>query len=264
LQLFLAAADAAADPSLKEQMIRLVADYSYIGVFLFLIACGLGFPSPEEVALIGGGYAVHQAHPAPDGWPYMALMVTVAMLGVLVGDSVLWWIGRRVGDHPQKVPFIGRHLTPNRMRRARAMFKRHGAKAVFFGRFLFGVRAVTFFVSGSLHVPLSTFLLMDGLAALLSVPISVFLAWYFGAHLEEAFKWIGTLNQTIIIGVAVVVVVALTLLWRRRKALLADDDDDDDDEPAAAGEARSAAQAAAQGEEQGLPLEQPGAAADRA
>jgi membrane protein DedA with SNARE-associated domain len=97
---------------------------------------------------------------------------------------------------------------------------------VFFGRFLFGVRAVTFFVSGSLHVPLSTFLLMDGLAALLSVPISVFLAWYFGAHLEEAFKWIGTLNQTILIGLGVVVVIGLTLLWRRRKALLLLEDDE--------------------------------------
>lgn len=247
LQLFLAAAEAAADPTWKEQAIRWVAEYSYVGVFLFLLACGLGFPSPEEVALIGGGYAVHQTHPAPDGWPYMLLMIAVAMLGVLVGDSILWWIGRRVGDHPHRVPFIGRHLTPRRMRRARAMFKRHGAKAVFFGRFLLGVRAVTFFVSGSLHVPLSTFILMDGLAALLSVPISVFLAWYFGAHLEEAFKWIGTLNQTILIAVGVAVVIALTLLWRRRKTLLAlEEDDGADDEGAPSASEQQAVPAAEQ------------------
>lgn len=226
--LLLAATDAAAEVSTKEWMIHQVADYSYIGVFLFLIACGLGFPSPEEVALIGGGYAIYQAHPAPDGWPYMLLMITVAMLGVLVGDSMLWFIGRRVGDHPEKVPIIGRHLTPKRMRRARSMFKKHGAKAVFFGRFLFGVRAVTFFVSGSLHVPLSTFLIMDGLAALLSVPISVFLAWYFGGELEQAFRWIGTLNEAIIIAVVVAVVIALAVLWKRRKALAALDEADDE------------------------------------
>lgn len=233
--LILAATDAAAELSTKEWMIHQVADYSYIGVFLFLIACGLGFPSPEEVALIGGGYAIHQAHPAPGGWPHMLLMITVAMCGVLVGDSMLWFIGRRVGDHPEKVPFIGRHLNPKRMRKARAMFKKHGAKAVFFGRFLFGVRAVTFFVSGSLHVPLSTFLIMDGLAALLSVPISVFLAWYFGGELEQAFRWIGTLNEALIVGIVVVVAIALAVLWKRRKALATlhpseegeiDDDDD--------------------------------------
>lgn len=227
---------ATAEVSTKEWLVRLVADYSYVGVFLFLIACGLGFPSPEEVALIGGGYAIHQAHPAPDGWPFLLLMITVAMLGVLVGDSMLWYIGRRVGDHPEKVPLIGRHLSPKRMKRARLMFKRHGAKAVFFGRFLFGIRAVTFFVSGSLHVPLGTFLIMDGLAALLSVPISIFLAWWFGSHLESAFKWIGTLNQAILIGVLVVIVVMLTIVWKNRKHLkfLHHDDEDGDDEAAPA------------------------------
>jgi membrane protein DedA with SNARE-associated domain len=134
--------------------------------------------------------------------------------------------------HPEKVWLIGRHLTPKRMKRARAMFKRHGAKAVFFGRFLFGVRAVTFFVSGSMRVPLTTFLIMDGLAALLSVPISIFLAWYFGAHLESAFKWIGTLNQAILVAVLVAIVVILTVLWRRRRHLpfFGDEDEDEDED----------------------------------
>lgn len=233
--LLLAASDAAAnaDESTKEWLIRFVADYSYLGVFLFLIACGLGFPAPEEIALIGGGYAVYRAHPAPDGWPWVTLMITVAMLGVLVGDSILWYIGRRVGDHPEKVPFIGRHLNPKRMKKARAMFARHGAKAVFFGRFLFGIRAVTFFVSGSLHVPLSTFLIMDGLAGLLSVPISIFLAWWFGAKLEDAVDAISKLDKAILIGVLVIAVIVLTIAWRKRKSLPLIGDGPDEDDPVA-------------------------------
>ncbi|MCO5171244.1 MAG: DedA family protein [Planctomycetes bacterium] len=237
LELLLAAGDAAAEPTTREWLTQLVTQYSYVGVFLFLLACGLGFPSPEEVALIGGGYAVHQSHPAPDGWPWMLLMIAVAMLGVLVGDTILWWIGRKVGDRPERVPLIGRHLTPDRMGKARGLFQRHGAKAVFFGRFLFGIRAVTFFVSGSLRVPLSTFLLMDGLAALVSVPISVFLAWWFGDALEEAARWLGRLHQGIFVVVAVAAVIALTLFWRRRRRLLAEGD------VAAAPEVQTAGQA---------------------
>lgn len=206
------------DASWKKDAIQLVADWSYLGVFLFLIACGLGFPSPEEVALIGGGWAVYKAHgDGPEAIPYVALMVTVAMLGVLVGDLMLYAIGWRVGDHSERLPIIGRHLTQARMARARKMFAVHGAKAVFFGRFLFGVRAVTFFVSGSMHVPIGTFILMDGLAALLSVPISIILAWYFGSKLEDAFMWIGRLDKAILIGLAVAVSVGF-LLWRRRQA----------------------------------------------
>lgn len=194
----------------------LVADYSYLGVFLFLIACGLGFPSPEEVALIGGGYAVWKAG---GGWPHVTLMVSIAMFGVLVGDCMLYGIGRRVGDHPERVPIIGRHLTPKRMDRARRLFHRHGAKAVFFGRFLFGIRAVTFFVSGSLRVPIVTFILMDGLAALLSVPISIVLAWWFGGELEQAFETVGGVHKVLlaIVSVAgVVFCVSLYRQWRQR------------------------------------------------
>lgn len=205
----------ATDLSLKERAIYLLAEWSYLGVFLFLIACGLGFPCPEEVALIGGGYAVYKAG---GGWLACLGMVGVAMSGVLVGDVMLYYLGRRVGEHPEKVPFIGRHLTPNRMAEARKLFARHGAKAVFFGRFLFGIRAVTFFVSGSMRVPLSTFVLMDGLGALLSVPISVVLAWYFGSHLELAFLWIGRVDRVLLVLVSIGLVAAGISIWRRMRA----------------------------------------------
>lgn len=202
----------------KLEWIQMIAEYRYVGVFVFLLACGLGFPMPEEVALIGGGYAVYVN--APESWPKVALMVAVAMLGVLVGDALLWYIGRRVGETPEKVPVIGRHLTPRRMRRARALFRRHGAKAVFFGRFLFGIRAVTFFVSGSLRVPLYVFLLMDGLAALLTVPISVILAWHFGGELQSAFEAIGRLDRIVLIGCGVALLVAVLVFLRHRKQAL--------------------------------------------
>ena len=216
--LYLAAGQAAESFWSKEHLIRLIADHSYVGVFVFLLACGLGFPCPEEVSLIGGGWAVYKAHGnGQEALPYVALMVTVAMTGVLVGDALLWYIGRRVGNNAERLPLIGRHLTAARMAQARLNFAKHGAKAVFFGRFLFGVRAVTFFVSGSLHVPLGTFLLMDGLAALLSVPISIILAWYFGANLEDAVEKIAKLDNYILVGVALIALVFAAVWLRRRR-----------------------------------------------
>lgn len=212
-----------AESSFKERMILWVAKWSYLGVFTFLIACGLGFPSPEEVALIGGGYAVYLNG---GGWPQVWLMITVAMAGILAGDSILWAIGRKVGDHPEKVPIIGRHLNERRMKKGRALFAKHGAKAVFFGRFLFGIRAVTFFIAGSMHVPLSVFLIMDTAAGLISVPISIILAYVFGAELEQAFVWIGNLNTVILVVVGLVFLTTGYLVWKHRKTLLADDDDD--------------------------------------
>jgi membrane protein DedA with SNARE-associated domain len=205
-QLFLLAFD-------KQDLILGIAKYSYFGVFAVLVACGLGLPIPEEVALIGGGYAVYQ-----NGWGIEGVvkMITVAMAGVLVGDLMLWRIGWKVGDHPEKVPIIGSHLHPARMEQARELFRKHGAKAVFFGRFLFGIRAVTFFVAGSMRVPLRTFVLMDGLAGLISVPISVYLAWYFGAKLESALEWVKHGNHIILAVVGLLALIVIVTLIRKR------------------------------------------------
>ena len=222
--------------SWSDDLFQLVVEWSYLGVFLLLLACGLGFPCPEEVALIGGGYAVFKQG---GGWGAVMLMVSVAMIGVLVGDVILWSIGRRLGEAPHRVPFIGRHLTPPRMRKARALFRRHGAKAVFFGRFLFGIRAVTFFVSGSLRVPLTTFVIMDGLGALLSVPISVILAWHFGAQIEEATAYVRRGNRIILVVIGVVAAVVIVRLWQRRGdlAALAEGDESGEDPPLPRGDA---------------------------
>jgi membrane protein DedA with SNARE-associated domain len=198
--------------SFHEAIVEWVTEYSYVGVFVILLACGLGFPCPEEVALVGGGYAVYQTH--PESWTYMGLMVVVGLLGVLLGDLSIYGIGRRVGHTPHRIPLIGHHLSPKRMERARRLFQKHGAKAVFVGRFLWVFRAVTFFVSGSLRVRVSTFLFYDGLAAVLSVPACVFLGWHFGAEIEEAFMWVGRLDRVLLVLVTLAVLIFAYSLWR--------------------------------------------------
>lgn len=203
-----------ADQSWKEWAITTIAEHSYVGVFTLLVICGLGFPCPEEVALIGGGYAVYQSGGGPE---QVALMCAVAMVGMLLGDTLIYFLGRTAGDRAHKLPLLGRHLSPERMVKARAMFNKHGAKAVFFGRFLFGVRAVTFLAAGSMRVPLPLFLLMDGLAGLISVPTSIFLAWYFGAHLHTALQQVTSLNQAIMIAVVALGLAIGVYLWRRSR-----------------------------------------------
>lgn len=216
-----------AEQTWKEWAITTIAHYSYVGVFLLLLACGLGFPCPEEVALIGGGYAVYQAglsDPSAGGIDDVALMCAVAMAGVLIGDTMLYFIGRYAGDRAHKIPFLGRHLSPARMEKARTMFNNHGAKAVFFGRFLFGIRAVTFLVAGSMRVRLPVFLLMDGLAGLISVPASIFAAWYFGAQLHQALSAVAQLNQAILVVVGLFGLSLGIWIWRRSRRKRAEAD----------------------------------------
>lgn len=159
---------------------------AYAIIFGVLVACGLGFPLPEDVPLVAAGYLVWDETLT---W-FGALAVTMA--GVLIGDSILFYIGRNFGmrllDPRRKKPFF----PPERVRRVKAYFRKYGNKIVFFARFVAGFRAVAFFMAGATKVPYRTFLLYDGLAALLSVPIWIGLGFglgrYFGDEISSIMR----------------------------------------------------------------------------
>jgi membrane protein DedA with SNARE-associated domain len=146
----------------------------YLAVLGTLIACGLGVPVPEDIILISGGYiASATAHPV---WP----MVATGLLGILLGDSATFWAGRRFGLSLAKTSLIGRYLTDERLSRVDGLFRRHGQKVLVAARFMPGVRAVTYFSAGAMKVPFWKFLLLDGLAALVSAPLWVVLGFRYG------------------------------------------------------------------------------------
>ncbi|NBW99671.1 DedA family protein, partial [bacterium] len=64
---------------------------AYLLIFGILVACGLGFPLPEDIPLIATGYLIW------DGTMTWVWGILVTMLGVLIGDSLLFWIGHRLG-----------------------------------------------------------------------------------------------------------------------------------------------------------------------
>lgn len=92
---------------------------------------------------------------------------------VLAGDLLLYYCGRRYGQQIITHKRLHRIIPPERVDRIRHNFQRRGHWAVFFARFLVGLRSPTFLVSGVMHVPFRQFLLLDGLGALISVPLAV-------------------------------------------------------------------------------------------
>lgn len=144
------------------------AGLSYGIIFGILVACGLGFPLPEDIPLVASGYLIW------DGTMSWGPALAMTMLGVGIGDSILFYIGRSLGMRMLEPAPNRRVLFPvKRVRRTRAYFRKYGEKIVFFARFVAGFRAVAFFMSGAMRMPYSRFILLDMLAAALSVPLWV-------------------------------------------------------------------------------------------
>jgi membrane protein DedA with SNARE-associated domain len=189
---------------------------AYATVFGILVACGLGVPLPEDVSLILGGFLAHK------GAASLSMMMLVGFLGILVGDSLIFYAGRRfgskVGRSTTPTGFLGKFITPEKRARVEGLFALHGQKIVMIARFMPGVRAVTYFSAGSAGMSYWRFLFWDGLAALLSAPFFVWLGFHFGDKLDYAIDRMKE-GQLVVFGSLAVVGLGV-FLWRKRIAAL--------------------------------------------
>ncbi len=186
-------------------------EYGYAAVFMVLIASGFGVPIPEDITLIAGGVISGLGH------ANVHMMAVVGMLGVLVGDGMMFMLGRIYGTRILKVRLVARIMTLERYIQVQEKFAKHGNWVLFVARFLPGLRTPIFMTAGiSGKISFWRWLLMDGFAALISVPAWVYLGHYGAANkdwlLEKAHQFQHALFVAIAIGA-----VVLLYFWQRKR-----------------------------------------------
>ena len=195
--------------SLFQYLTDLTGSVAYLIVFSILLACGLGFPLPEDIPLIATGYLIW------DGTMSIVSALLVCFLGVLIGDSILFYIGHRMGFAVLKRPRFQRFFPPKKVRRTKAYFRKYGDKIVFYARFVAGFRAVAFFLSGAMHMKYRKFIFFDAIAAVLSVPIWIVLGYYLGHFFGDEFgRMMHGIKEAKTIFTLVVATVAIVFLIR--------------------------------------------------
>ncbi|MFC4161566.1 DedA family protein [Chitinimonas lacunae] len=194
-------------------LLSFFTDYGYLAVFSVLLICGFGVPIPEDISLVAGGVI------AGLGYADVNLMCLVGLAGVLVGDGMMFMAGRLLGERVLSWRLVARLLTPERYCAVQDKFSRYGSRLMFVARFLPGLRSAIFLTAGvTRRVPFWRFLLLDGLAALISVPAWVYLG-YFGAYNRDwLMTWIGRGQTGILVLLGVLALVMLVTYLRRRNA----------------------------------------------
>lgn len=203
-----------------EQLLDYLSSLSPEAVYLalagILLLCGLGLPIPEDISLISAGYMAHL------GVVNVHTAFTVCFAAVLIGDTLAFFLGRFFGARVLETRFFQRLFTPRKQLRVRAYFRKYGSKVIFIGRFLPGLRFSIFFSAGMLRLRAYVFFVYDALAAILSVPALVYLAWYFGEHIDRVVAWARRSEYGIlVVTAAVVLLFAVKAVRRRRRRALA-------------------------------------------
>lgn len=188
--------------------------YGYAAVFFVLLACGMGVPIPEDITLTAGGVI------SGLGYTNVHLMVLVGLLGVLAGDGLMFMAGRWYGHKILKVRFIARVMTPKRYAQVQEKFDKYGNRVLFVARFLPGLRTPIFISAGiSGKVSVLRFIMMDGLAALISVPIWVYLGSYGAENREWLMQKIHQFQYGLFVVIGIGLLVLLYFWWKKRRRL---------------------------------------------
>jgi membrane protein DedA with SNARE-associated domain len=185
---------------------------AYATVYGILVLCGLGLPLPEDVSLILGGYLSYA------GAVHLAPMVVIGFLGILTGDSIIFFAGRRLGRNLRPEGWIARLVTPTKLRRVEHLFARWGQKIVMAARFLPGIRAVVYFAAGTSGLAYPLFILFDGLAACVSAPLFVLCGRHFGGQIYH-FILVARQTQGMVFGLALAGALFYVLVQRRQLRL---------------------------------------------
>jgi membrane protein DedA with SNARE-associated domain len=132
--------------------------YPLLGVLVGAEAAGAFVPG--ETSLIVAGALAAQ------GRLTLTIVIAVAAGAAIIGDNVGYQLGRRGLRQLLERRSRGRARGTRVFARGEAFFQRHGRAAVFFGRWLPGLRVLASWLAGANRMPWRTFLFWNALGGI--------------------------------------------------------------------------------------------------
>ena len=197
------------DHAIFHSLRAFVADYGYWAVALALLSESAGLPVPGEITLLLASFLAYSEHQLHLVW-IIVVATCAATLGGNLGYAFGHYGGRPLLDRYQSVF----RITPATLKRGEEMFARYGAAAIFFARFVFGMRVFAGPLAGVLRMRWRAFTLFNFLGAAVWVTFIASVGYLFGQNWRSLLRAMQRFNIAVLI---VAVVVTLFLWWRHRR-----------------------------------------------
>jgi len=194
-------------------MIASIIDVSHIGyplLFLVVMTESSGVPVPGETGLIAAGVL------ASKGSVQIELVIPIAAAAAIVGDNIGYVIGRRGGRWLLERPGRYHSQRLKALENGESFFERHGPKAVFFGRFLLGLRVWASWLAGATHMHWRSFVFWNACGGICWATAIGLLAYFVGHAAGNAIQVFGLFG----LAAAVVAVAGAFVLHRRHQRRL--------------------------------------------
>lgn len=196
-------------PAVINALAPYIDKYGYLGVALLVTLEDFGLPVPGETTLIAAAFFA-----GVDGRLNIILVAIVAFIAAVIGDNIGFAIGH-FGGHPL-VERFGKYifLTPARVAKAEAFFKRHGGKIIIIARFVEGLRQANGIIAGLSEMRWHKFLFFNVIGAALWVALWTVIGYFGGSHIETFLRY--QLYVTIAVVVSVLLFICYKVVERKR------------------------------------------------
>lgn len=195
-----------------DYIINFYSTFGYFSVFGMLLLCGFGVPIPEDISILAGGIITGL------GYGNVHIMCAISFSGVIIGDLIVYFIGRRFGEKIFSKKFGKRILEHGWYEKIVKSFNDNGKMVLFTARFMPGLRTPIFLTAGiTKFVGFTTFIMIDAFAALISVPLWNYLGFYSASNRELLLKWIKDTKIAIFIILIILIVIYVIMKFVRSK-----------------------------------------------
>lgn len=199
---------------MAHEIIALIAQYGLLLVFLNVLATQAGVPVPAVPTLVVAG-----ALAAGDRLP-LAGIVAAALAGSLLGDLAWYLAGRRYGAGVMRT-LCRISLSPDScVKQSELRFQRWRGRVLLVAKFVPGLSMLAPPLVGAMGLPPRSFVLLDGLGALLWAGISTALGYAFAGEVDRVLDAVANAG-TVAVELAAALLAAYVLVrWWRRERLL--------------------------------------------
>jgi membrane protein DedA with SNARE-associated domain len=190
---------------------NLLLQYGLVLLFAMVAIESAGVPIPGETALITAAFF---ARPEYHHWSLLSVIV-VAAAAAIIGDNIGYWLGRVGGRALIDRWGFAKRYADKALPPSERFFRKHGAKTVFFGRFIALLRVTAAWLAGISHMPWWRFFMWNALGGIVwATGVSV-LAYLAGKAVAETIQKYGLYGVLALLALGAVAFVAVRA-WRKR------------------------------------------------
>lgn len=193
---------------------ELLGHWGYAAIFFVVILGNMGLPVPEEAVLMVAGYLVREGELRLPG------VLVIGIVSAVMGDNFGYWVGRKYGQGAIERYGHWVYLTEKRIELMEDFMARRGMAAVYFARFLPGLRFLAGPLAGALRLRFLPFLTANLLGSATYVPVAVgvgyAIAYGFGPYLDRVRRVVGHLEIALLAAILLLTLILLT--WRMFRA----------------------------------------------